>query len=285
MPSDPARPSVDGPLDRVNDAFHEFYEAAREIAETEPPIIVVLADSLVLFRDAQRRELSYSPRLFHVLKSAAHAPIALYSALSTARADVLDGAVEKKVRQLGEHVQRSLACIDADVVEAASKDDVRAVLATSLTLIEKVLLQHTISAAQRAELAALGPTLRRLIEAATRIQLASLHAAVMDALASLSADERRQLQVVVTGDHQARVRSLGMQYFRKLLREPEGSEERVTYAEGVNDEREARALVGTRRFDRALAATFFGDPKRLQRDLLGDAAKVQLSQLDIEPIV
>ena len=74
-------------------------------------------------------------------------------------------------------------------------------------------------------------------------------------------------------DHQARARSLGMQYFQKRLGEPPGAEERVSYAEGVADAEEALALVGTRRADRAIASAFFGDPHRLQRDVLGDAVR------------
>ncbi len=73
---------------------------------------------------------------------------------------------------------------------------------------------------------------------------------------------------MVTGNHQARARSLGMQYFRRRFAEPEGAEDRVAYAEGVEDPEEALALVGTRRMDREISAAFFGDEKHLQRDVL-----------------
>jgi hypothetical protein len=39
---------------------------------------------------------------------------------------------------------------------------------------------------------------------------------------------------------------------------------------------QACELVGTRRLDRMVAQAFFQDPKRLQRDVLGDAAMRQL---------
>jgi hypothetical protein len=75
-----------------------------------------------------------------------------------------------------------------------------------------------------------------------------------------------------------------MQYFRRRLREPEGAEERVTYGEAVTDPDEALALVGRRRLDRAIALAFFGDAKRLQRDVLGDAVHEQLATLELAPI-
>ncbi|HEU4535405.1 MAG TPA: hypothetical protein VFS00_14855, partial [Polyangiaceae bacterium] len=71
-------------------------------------------------------------------------------------------------------------------------------------------------------------------------------------------------------------RSLAMQYFQKLLGEAPGEERHVTYAEGVSDEAGALALAGTRRLDRAIAGAFFGEPRRLQRDVLGDAARERL---------
>ena len=89
--------------------------------------------------------------------------------------------------------------------------------------------------------------------------------------------------MVVAGDHQARARSLPMQYFKKLLGERSGEERRVTYAEGVRDERAAFELVGAQRLERCMARAFFGEEKRLQRDILGDAAALELEGLDLSP--
>ena len=87
----------------------------------------------------------------------------------------------------------------------------------------------------------------------------------------------------MTGDHQARNRSLGMQYFQRRFGEEPGEEERVAYGEGVEDADEAHALVGTRRLDNAVAAAFFGDPKRLQRDVLGNAVHALLKHMGPRP--
>jgi hypothetical protein len=57
----------------------------------------------------------------------------------------------------------------------------------------------------------------------------------------------------------------------------------LTYAEGITTVEEAVALVGTKIFDAALALAFFGDAGRLQRDILGDAAKEQLVALPADP--
>jgi len=54
--------------------------------------------------------------------------------------------------------------------------------------------------------------------------------------------------------------------------------------QAVQDEDAALALVGTQRLDRALAQAFFGDARRLQRDVLGDAAHALLSARALTPI-
>ncbi|MBC8071591.1 MAG: hypothetical protein IAG13_24915, partial [Deltaproteobacteria bacterium] len=116
-------------------------------------------------------------------------------------------------------------------------------------------------------------------EHATRAQLGALHEQATVLLARLPASERERVHVVVAGAHQARARSLGMQYFRRLFGEPTDAEERVTYAEAVDTVDDAVALVCMQRLDRAMARAFFGDEKRLQRDVLGDAAERLLEDL------
>ncbi|MEO7109115.1 MAG: hypothetical protein ABI183_01645 [Polyangiaceae bacterium] len=61
-------------------------------------------------------------------------------------------------------------------------------------------------------------------------------------------------------------------------------ESRLTYAEGVEAPQEALDLLGVQRIDRTIAGAFFGDTKRLQRDVLGDAAAKLLRQANFEPI-
>ena len=69
-----------------------------------------------------------------------------------------------------------------------------------------------------------------------------------------------------------------MQYFARLLGES-GEGRRALHAEGPGAEQRALDLPGTRLVDEGLGATFFGDPARLHRDLLCDAAKEALDEL------
>lgn len=289
METRPAR--VNGPLDDVNDAFHGLYDAARADAQLDGPVFVLLADTLVVYQRGRRTALSFTPRMFHVIKSAAHGPIALYAALHRLVDQALDGPAQARLTVLRKHVNAALASLGETEGKESERDPevlavLRSVLLSTSAFLERTSNSSAVSARELEVFAReTGTLLLRLVNHATRLQLSALHAHVTEALRHMDEQELRALQVVVTGDHQARIRSLAMQYFRRRLREPEGAEERVTYAEGVTDEREALAIVGTRRLDRAIAAAFFGDPKRLQRDLLGDSARDLLNSTNLPPLL
>jgi hypothetical protein len=266
------------PLDDVNERFHTAYGEARRTAEEDAPVFVLLPDSLVVFAASGRRELPVRPRSFHVIKAVSHAPVALFALLWAHAGTRAPSAPLEGLARCIEEAKSELSGDDG--LAAATRADLEALLARTGHFIA-ALQAGEAQPAERVSFAIdVGPLLLRLATDATRLQLATLHAAVEDALASFDSEARARLHVVVTGDHQARERSLGMQYFQKRLgEETAGCEERVSYAEAA-----ALALVGTRRLDRALARAFFGDERRLQRDVLGDAAEAILAGTELTPV-
>ncbi|MBF5046027.1 hypothetical protein FGE12_26680 [Aggregicoccus sp. 17bor-14] len=285
MPDEtPPWPQIGSPLDDVNAAFHEAYDGARSSAEERAPVLVLLGDVLVVDRAGRRSEHPFTPPVHHALKSGAHAPVALFSLLHGVGDGPLDSSVCERLARLRGQVDASLGKVERDAPEASAAGPLRALLEATRAETDRVLeAGRTSREALAAYAHATGPALLRLVDEATRVQLEALHAQVEELLAGMTPKERAALQVVVAGAHQARERSLGMQYFQKRLGEPEGLEERVTFAENVADVDQALALVGARRFDRALARAFFGDPRRLQRDVLGDATAAHLARLELPP--
>lgn len=274
----PPWPPIGGPLDDVNDDFHRAYDAARAVAEDAAPVLLVLGETLALHHRGARHEAVIQPRTFHALKSICHAPLAVYAALYPTGERPLEPGTTGALHRARDHVRAALAALTTDVADPEAHADARSLLDATLSFIERTLAAGRTSRPDLAAFAgACGPALLRLTDRATAIELAALHAAVEQLFAAMTAAERRALQVVVAGSHQARERSLAVQYFCKRLHEPDGAEERVTYAENAGDEQAALALVGTRRLDRAIAGAFFGDPKRLQRDVFGDSAAARLA--------
>ena len=261
-------PRIGGPLDRINDAFHDGYACVREASVLAEPVLVLLGDTLTLAQSGgATRTFEVTPRLYHALKSIAHLPVAVFAVAQrggeTARLAALTDAALERLAQ--------------DVTDAETCEECRTLLDATRAFIRD---GGELDAYARA----MGPCMLALGDRATRAQLAALHARFEEVLACLRDEERDRLHVVVAGVHQARARSLGMQYFRRRLDEPEGIERRVTYAEAVDTVDGALALVGTQRLDRCMARAFFGDENRLQRDILGDAAKRILDDADLDAL-
>jgi hypothetical protein len=264
-----------GAGDRV---FHEAYSGARDGVRDQVPILVVLPNQLSLHQHNQREVAGYSRPSFASAKSAAHIAVALFAlTCSEAKAEQARVGIARLLQQL------SAALGAAQHLHTELSAEINALLQCCL-IFARAAHEGRLSESAPSEFASdAGQRILRVTELATREQIAGLHEAVEAIFSKLSARAQAELQVVVVGDHQARTRSLGMQYFKRRFREGEAMDLRVTYGENIDDEQEAIALVATRRLDQRIALAFFGDEHRLQRDVLGDAAKRCLDQLLFSP--
>lgn len=247
-------------LEQANATFHEAYDNTRDDARRVVPVLVVLADSLVLRNRDQREAVDFSPELFHVIKSVVHVPLAAYVA-------TLGAAPTPALAERARAARASVATRrdDAQIIQRLLE-----ILDETLTFLEAP--SDPDDFARR-----MGPRLLASTDDATCLQLRALDRATTTLLEKLTPSERIETHVVVAGAHQARARSLGMQYFAKVLGEKDAAL-RLAYAESVENEDEAVQLVGTRRVDRVIGHAFFGDGERLERDVLGDSAKSRLQQ-------
>lgn len=274
-------------FDAVNDGFHATYDSLRQAVAKEVKVLVVLAEAVVLHRDGERTSEALLTRPFEIVRSTAHAPVVVFVSLHRAAGKPLSASSLSALARLHEHISGAARDLRAESSafgpEAAA--DLGVVLSTCDSFLANVLEQRVTSrGALHAFARDLGSVLLRLADVATEIQLASLHRAVESLASRLTEGERENLRIVVTGDHQARDRNLAIQYFRERTAAWKDGEERITYAEGVADEQGALDLVATQILDRELAEGFFADPARLQRDVLGDAAKRRLAAEHLSPL-
>lgn len=255
------------PLATIDHAFHAQYDAAR-LPAYAPPVLVVTGEELVVFRDGERATFTFVPSGSRFLKAAAHAPVGLFVTLMRLGTSS-DAERQAKLGPWRGWLSDALGTLDDAPLGAEARADVRHVLETSAAFVARSLAARPDDPTRDAFAAGLAPALLALTRHATALQIDALDGLVASVLEGFTSSERDSFVVVVTGDHQARARNLGMQYFKKLL--GEHSEDRVSYAESVQTADEAFALVGTRLLDETIATAFFGDRRRLQQDVLGDA--------------
>jgi hypothetical protein len=92
-------------------------------------------------------------------------------------------------------------------------------------------------------------------------------------------DDWAKLRVLVLGPQMPRKHNVAIQYFAKLLGVA-GESRRLVYAEELSGEQQGLNLLATHQLDSELSKAFFGDPERMDIDLLGNAASVYLDLLD-----
>jgi hypothetical protein len=115
------------------------------------------------------------------------------------------------------------------------------------------------------------------------IELEQLHALVGRWRNDLGERHWPGLYVVICSAHQPRYREAVCQYFGRLLHQPESlgaeREDRLVYAEGPCDVDAALDLLARHIVDQRASNLLFGDRRRLQEDLLADAANIEVRKL------
>jgi hypothetical protein len=124
----------------------------------------------------------------------------------------------------------------------------------------------------------MSPMLLANVDEAARVELDALHSHVSEWRDQMTPDEWKALHVVLMGAHMPRASEITMQYFQRLLDEPMECR-RIIFAEGLWEEPRALDLLGTHVVYGSAGAAFFGEFMRMHRDLLSDAARVYIENI------
>jgi hypothetical protein len=277
-------PAAD-PLTTLNDAFHAAYLRTKEAnLDRGGPVILMEGDNVVLRRGGTRREVPYTPAIYHVLKAVAHVPLALDVILTPHAGEAtLNDAVLGELREyrgLMSSAEPGLAShgLDAEQLERQKK-----ILAECRGFLDSVVQARRCPAEERVPFARrMTPLVMKNVGEAARAELDALHARVTAWRQEMSAEEWKALKVVILGSALPRRQNTATQYFARLLGEP-GEGPRIIYAESIHDEAKALDLMATRAVDTKIGIDFFNDAARMHRDLLSDAARDYLPLLIDRP--
>lgn len=275
---------VPAELQALNRASLKLYSGGRKLElATIPAVIIVSGDDLILHKDGKRTVATVIPPEYHSLKCVAHSTLALFAHLAHEPGKPLG---EDRIKALTEY--RELLTTAGTAIEKAGFDldsltRQRRIIERSLAFIDTVLKAGQVSAddlekycrESRADIMA-------NCGGAARAQLLATHRQVMAWKKDMTAEEWAALTVIVQGAQTPRAENTAVQYFARIFGE-RGEGRRVAYAEGLWDEEKALALLGTRRIDGKLSVAVFGDPYRMYRDILADAARPAIDDILAPP--
>lgn len=268
----PAGPVQPPALTALNNVFRASYaEAKVRILATSGPTIIVSGDNFSLLHDGSRVEANTAVLSYDPVKSISHIPLAIYVTLTPGGGAIEDASL-KTLATLRELIPPAEASLDTVALSGATLARQKKIVAASLAFLDGVAASrrferdHLLAFTQ-----AMAPLVMENAREAARAQLDAIHALVSAWRHDLNPREWSQLQVVITGPHMPRQNLTVTQYFLRLLHETaEGG--RVVYAEALWDEPKALDLLAAHMLDGSVGEAFFGEPLRMHRDLMGDAA-------------
>lgn len=271
-------------LETLNGEFRTQYQQALAAALAPlGPVILEEGDDLILVRNGTRVAVRVKPVEYHELKSVAHVPLALFVMLSFPQEVTVSADRRQRLQHYRELMQSAYESLSRRHFTAEQLQRQKKIFTASFGLLNGALARGQVSPTTLEDFARqMGPLLLANVTDATALEMGALCATAAAWQKRLTPVEWNALHVVMIGPHMPRDQECSIQFFERLFREPvEGK--RIVYAESLWKEKDALNLLATHVVDEAAGAAFFGDPMRMHRDLLADAAKTYLDSHPLAP--
>ena len=282
-----AFPPHNGLLAAINVGFHETYTRLVEQVLAQlgdsVPVIVLIGDDARLLCDGDEQREQVIPTRYHELKALAHLAFGVQLTLMANGSGRLTELTANELHEKRAQIREAQAIAD----NASSTPTVKAsaeLLCRARTLVDSALSEGVVDFDRLQEhVRALTSHALEIAQLAVCIELEQLHALVGRWRNHLGERRCAGLYVVICGAHQPRYREATCQYFGRLFHQPEGSgaqlEDRLVYGEGLCDVDSALDLLARHIVDQRASNLLFGDRRRLQEDLLADAASTEVRKL------
>ena len=282
-------PSVNGPFVAFNIGFHETYtrlveQVLAQLGESVPVVVLIGDDATLLFDGGQQRE-QVIPARYRELKALAHLAFGVQLTLMANGSGRLTELTANELHEKRAQIQEAQGAVNSAFSTPTIAPKAPAeLLCRARTLVDRVLEEGVVNFERLHEhVSALGSSALETAQLAVCIELEQLHALLGRWRNDLGERRWAGLYVVVCGAHQPRYREATCQYFGQLLHQPGGygaeREDRLVYGEGLCDVNTALDLLARHIVDQRASNLLFGDRRRLQEDLLADAANTEVRKL------
>ncbi|HWJ47859.1 MAG TPA: hypothetical protein VNS62_09410 [Candidatus Udaeobacter sp.] len=279
-------PPQNAPFAAINVAFHETYtrlveQVLAELGESVP-VVVVIGDDATLLCDGREQREQVIPARYHELKALAHLAFGVQLTLMANGSGRLTELTANELHEKRAQIREAQAAVNtaSSVAPKAPAE----LLCRARTLVDRVLDEGVVDFDRLHEhVRALASHALETAQLAVCIELEQLHALLGRWRNDLGERRWAGLYVVICGAHQPRYREATCQYFGQLLHQPDGygaeREDRLVYGEGLCDVNTALDLLARHIVDQRASNLLFGDRRRLQEDLLADAANTEVRKL------
>ena len=273
----------------LNRSFHESYNnlihrTFESLGKESTPVIIMIHEEVILYHNGKEEKINVIPKLYHQIKGIGHVSFGVYVTLANNGYGPLSSDIREDLENKRELIERGLKYLEFDPLPMKYVKYQRQILESALDMISWVLAADRVEESKVVEFCELSAPL--YLEGAAlgaELEINTLHETVMNWHDRVGEEIWENLHVVVCAAHQGRYRETTLQYFQRLLYEQEGlaaeNEDRVIYAEHINDPKAAMELLARHMVDQRASIDLFRSSTRLQRDLMADGAAAHLEIL------
>ncbi len=263
------------PWQRISERFRTTYEwVARSVAAAWRPVLEVHSDRVLLLRTAEGdHEFRWDPGPAEDdLRVLSHVPLLMYLVTRS------DQGHQEATDDISELVTSMLENLSVRDLSAEQRERNRRLLTRAAALLAEV---DTLSPERTPDVITLAQELRPVIDAnladAARLNLDALGSAVAGALAILSDDQIDRLVILNRGNKSARIGNQVDLFMRAVLGDG-AADQRLVFAEGIDDTDAARRVLGEYLLDRTIGYDFFGDALTMRTDVLSSPTSEELQR-------
>jgi hypothetical protein len=273
----------------LNRSFHESYNnlihrTFENLGARKSPVIVMIHEDVILFHDGKEEKVNVIPKEYHQIKGIGHMSFGVYVTLANNGYKPLRPDIKEDLEHKLDLIDQALKYLEYNPLPLEYAATHRTMLESASNLIGKVLAAGEVVEDVLLDFCQKSaPLYLEGAQIGAKLEIDTLHDTVMNWIDRVGDDNWENIHVVICAAHQGRYRETTLQYFQRLLYEREGfsakHEDRVVYAEHINDPQAALELLARHIVDQRASIDLFGDPTRLQEDLMSDGAEAYLQEL------
>jgi len=273
----------------LNRSFHESYNnlihrTFENLGARKSPVIVMIHEDVILFHDGKEEKVNVIPKEYHQIKGIGHMSFGVYVTLANNGYKPLRPDIKEDLEHKIDLIDQALKYLEYNPLPLEYAATHRTMLESASNLIGKVLAAGEVVEDVLLDFCQKSaPLYLEGAQIGAKLEIDTLHDTVMNWIDRVGDDNWENIHVVICAAHQGRYRETTLQYFQRLLYEREGfsakHEDRVVYAEHINDPQAALELLARHIVDQRASIDLFGDPTRLQEDLMSDGAEAYLQEL------
>jgi hypothetical protein len=250
-------------------------------------VVVLIGDNATLLCDDGEKREQVIPTRYHEIKALAHLAFGVQLTLIANGSGRLTELTTNELHERRAQIREAQSVANSPfsaATETTTPNAPAELLCRARTLVDSVLAQGVVDFQRLHDhFRALASHALETAQLAVCIELEQLHALLGRWRNDLGEGRWAGLYAVICGAHQPRYREATCQYFGQLLHQPEGygaeREDRLVYGEGLCDVNAALDLLARHIVDQRASNLLFGDRRRLQEDLLANAARTEVRKL------